>query len=73
MKQSVRVVQNGGRHIRRRRCADKRRIHIDGRKQLLLSSYGIHLSFESSQFWRDVWRESIPALEGHLSDVRPAL
>jgi hypothetical protein len=30
------------------------RIQIDGRKQLLLSSYGTHLSFGSSQFWRDV-------------------
>ena len=40
------------------------RIQIDGRKQLLLSSYGTHLSFGSSQFWRDVWRGSLDGVIG---------
>ena len=47
-----------------RRCPEKRRIQIDGRKQLLLSSYGTHLSFGISQFWWDVWR-------GSLADMAP--
>ena len=50
----MRLVADEAKCTCRRRCPEKGRIQIDGRKQLLLSSYGTHLSFGSSQFWRDV-------------------